>query len=302
MNRFNKYILILLAALFIAGCDKTDPTILEPDPVENDRVEIEVLTSDPESEISRGLDSTGTVEELTRFANYIGVSGIKITDNSFTTKISIAQAMFFDRSLPIHDSNGKLIGYRARSLGEVRFNDVPANVVPLRIRIKDKTNFRDTLIGFQHLLYKGRGNHSDPFDFVYNSSINFRFHPFFSLPVSFEIPTPKEITGNLLINRSNRNNKLQALISWNRSQLNTIEIIIGARIRNKNIIIPLYRIKTPDDGNLFVPQGLLESIPVDKFNKIIVSLIRKYEGQFDSGESDLFVRSQSIHSIIVDIP
>lgn len=302
MNRIKKYFLTLITLLLIAGCDKPGPTLLEPDLIDNDQVEIEVLTSDPESGISKGMDSTGTIEELTRFTNYIGVSGIKITDNSFTTNISIAQAIFFDRTDPIRDLNDKLIGFRARILGEVLFNDVAANVIPLRVRIKDRIIIRDTLIGFQHLLYNGRGNHSDPFNFVYNSSINFKFNPFFGIPGSFDIPTPPEITGNVVINRSNPNNGLRTVLSWNSSHLKNIEIIIGARVRNGNATIPLYRIKTPDDGSLILPPGLLNSIPVNKFNKLIISLIRKYEGEHDSGDSELFVRSQSIHSIVVDIP
>ena len=302
MNRYKKYFTVLITVLLIAGCDKPNPTLLEPDLIDNDQVEIEVLTSDHESGISKGMDSTGTVEELTRFTNYIGVSGIKLTDNSFTTKISIAQAIFFDRTDPIRDLNNKLIGFRARILGEVLFNDVPANVIQLRVRIKDRHIVRDTLIGFQHLLYNGRGNHTDPFEFVYNSSINFKFNPFLGTPGSFDIPTPPEITGNIVINRSNPNNKLQALLSWNNSSAENIEIVIGAHKRIGNTTIPLYRIKTLDDGKLIIPPHLLNSIPVDRFGKIVISLIRKYEGQDNSGDSELFVRSQSIHSIVVDIP
>jgi hypothetical protein len=302
MRRLKKYSLIFISVILIAGCDKPDPTILEPDPIENDQVEIEVLTSDTGSEISKGMDSTGTVEELTRFSNYIGVSGIKITDNSVTSNISIAQAIFFDRTIQFRDSNERLIGFLARALGEVRFNNEPANLIPLRIRIKDRIIPRDTSLGLQHLLYNGSGNHSDRFDFVYNSFIDFKFSPFLGFPVSFKIPTPPEITGNIIISRNHSSNKLQASVSWNSSPLKNIEIIIGVRKRNGNAIIPLYRIKTPDDGNLVIPAGLLNSIPRERFNKLVISLNRKYEGVNNTGENELFVRSQSIHSIIVDIP
>lgn len=302
MKRFKKYILLLFAAVLIAGCDKPDPTLLEPDPVDTDKVEIEILTSDTETEISGGLDSTGTVEELTRFTNYIGVSGIKFTENSTTKNISIAQTIFFDRANPFHDLNGNLIAYLARILGEVRFNDSPANVIPLRIRFKNRGIVRDTLIGFQHLLYNDGVNHSDPFNFVYNSSINFKFNPFIGTSAEFEIPTPPEITGNISISRSNHNNRLQGQLNWNSLSAQNIEIIIGARKRNGNATIPLFRIKTPDDGNLIIPPHLLNSIPFNRFNKIVISLIRKYEGLDNYGGSELFVRSQSIHSIVVNIP
>ncbi|QQS36101.1 MAG: hypothetical protein IPM56_17980 [Ignavibacteriales bacterium] len=298
----NKYLALLAIILFVYGCDKPSPVVLEPETGNSDNVEIEVITSDPESEISKGIDSTGTVEEFLRFTNYIAVSGIKITDNSFTTNISSAQAIFFDRTVPYFDLNERLIGYRTRILGNVSFNDVEANQVPFKIRFKDRNGIRDTTLGWQHLLYRGRGNHSDPFNFIYNSAINFKLRLGVALITSFDIPTPPEITGSLVINRSNANNRLQAMLTWTNTSPLPVEVIIGAKLRNNHIAIPLYKIKTADDGSLVIPPGLLNAIPKDRFNQIVVSLVRKYEGKHVSTDNELFVRSQSIHSIVVEIP
>lgn len=302
MKKLYKYFVVLWSIILIAGCDKPDAIVLEPDIDNSDKVEIEVLSSDPESEISKGMDSTGTIEEYIRFTNYIAVSGIKITDNSVTTNISTAQAIFFDRTIPYFDLNNRLIGFRARSIGNVKFNDVNANLVPFKVRFKDRNGVRDTTLGFQHLLYKGRGNHSDPFDFIYNSSISFTLDPFLGNTVTFGIPTPHEITGTLSISRNSINNRLQALLTWNHFNEGKIEIIVGAKRRNLNSIIPLYRIKTPDDGSLVIPPGLINSIPPDLFNHFVISLVRKYEGYHESNGNQLFVRSQSVHSIAVEIP
>lgn len=302
MKKLYKYLVILSSIILVGGCDKPDAIVLETDINNSDQVEVEVLTSDPESEISKGMDSTGTIEEYTRFTNYIAVSGIKITDNSVTTHISTAQAIFFDRTIPYFDLNNRLIGFRARSIGSVKFNDVNANLIPFKIRFKDRNGVRDTTLGFQHLLYKGRGNHSDPFDFIYNSSISFSLDPFLGNTVTFGIPTPNEITGTLSISRNNANGRLNASLNWNHFNERNIEIVIGAKRRNQNSIIPLYRIKTPDDGSLIIPPGLISSIPPERFKHLVVSLIRKYDRTRVENGNELLVRSQSIHSIAVEIP
>jgi hypothetical protein len=132
--------------------------------------------------------------------------------------------------------------------------------------------------------------------------MNFHINIFGGEQVSFDIPTPIEITGNVEILGSRNHDDLRALLQWNRGNTQDVTIVIGARLRDRHIIMPLYGVKTRDDGSLLIPPRFINQIPFQHFDRIVFTFIRRFENTIDTNSSDLRVSSQSIHSIIVNLP
>jgi hypothetical protein len=91
-------------------------------------------------------------------------------------------------------------------------------------------------------------------------------------------------------------------LSWNARGEKRISVVVGLMRPGQLQSIPVYRMKTLDDGELRIPGRYLNQLPLDRFEKIVFTFIRSYEGYRGSGANELLVSSQSIHSIVIDIP
>jgi hypothetical protein len=296
---FIKFIAFIFIGFLLNSCDKPAPTELVQD---EDPLEVEVITKDADDEFySSGYDTTGLVYEPSGYENIISISGVKISSRGTTRNSSIAQAIFFDRSMPVY-SHGMLLGFRTRLLGNVEFNGVLARQVPLSIRFGHSDTRGDTLLGFMHLLYNRSGDSDDNFNYDYHSFVEFKLNPLIGRSINFNILTPPEITGTIHLEGARGDNDLKGILRWNAEHFDNFEIILGASEKGKESIFPLFRIKTKDDGNLEIPAELLNRIPIDRFDRLVFSLIRRIEYSQVSSENNLYVLSQSIHSLVVVIP
>ena len=289
-----KYLLLLVLLGSIFGCNNPQPTALVED---EDPIEIEVITKNPSEPTTFGVDSTGLSENPARFTNIITVAGIKQTFQGISFKSSFAQAAFFDKTKPVFGLNGKLIGYSTLTPGKIFFNNEEAKLRPFSVRYRVN---KDTLLGLRYILHK-RAGFGDPFDFDFNSKINFRYVPDISSAVSFDIATPPEIFLNYRLSGAKANKNLNLLLEWNAGFIKNFEILLSIIDEQRNIVFPLYKIKTVDDGKFKMPKKLLEELSA-RFDKIAFTLTRKFEKQQSNGTKELFVVSQSINSISVDIP
>ena len=301
MKKATIYIYLILSALIYWGCDKPAPTeFLDVE----EQLQVEVISKNPDDEFySNGFDSTGITENPTRYTNLISVSGIKTTRNSSTVKSSFAQAVFFDKNSPIFSPGGRLLGYKTRTPGIIKFNNTPARLHPFKIRFRGHGGPADTTLGFNYILSSGRMQHSDNFNFEFNSSVKFDYLPI--LPAnnfSFNIPTPPEIFSTAKLSGKFVEKNLNVLLEWNKSDYKKFEIIVGAFVKNKQEMFPLFRITTRDDGRLVIPSKLINQIPADRFDKLVFSLVRKYESDNTGNPVELHVVSQSIHSIVIENP
>jgi hypothetical protein len=294
MKSIIKYFIFFTWFVFFFGCDDPQPTSLVED---EDLIAIEVITKNPAEPTSFGVDSTGIDENPARFTNVVTVAGIKQTFQGISFRSSFAQAAFFDKTKPVYGFRGKLLGYSTLTPGSIFFNNQKAQL--RQFTVKHGVN-RDTSLGLRYVLHR-RGVLGDPFEFNFNSKINFRFEPFLSPAVSFDIVTPPEIflTSRLVGRKANKN--LDLLLEWNAAYVNNFEILISIVDDQRDIVFPLYKIKTADDGKFVMPKKLLQELAV-RYNKIAFTLTRKYEKQHNSGVSELFVVSQSINSISVELP
>ncbi len=303
MKNLLTYLFIVSVGLFLFGCDKPAPTELFDDSQE-ELAEYEILSKDLNDEFySNGFDTTGVTQDLQELPNLIALSGIKVTYvHGGTDEFSFAQSIFFDRTKKIFSPGGRLLGFKSVIPGIVKFDNKIARIVPFPIRYRENGVLRDTTLGNKYILFSGRGGDMDDFRYRHNSLMNFSIDIFFGEQVSFNIPTPIEITGNVEILGSRNQDNLRALLQWNIGNTHDITIIIGARLRDRNIIMPLYGVKTIDDGRLLIPPRFINQIPIQHFDRIVFTFIRRFENTIDTNGGDLRVSSQSIHSIIVNLP
>ncbi|MFO7444849.1 MAG: hypothetical protein R6W90_00715, partial [Ignavibacteriaceae bacterium] len=254
MNKIEQYILFFFLGVVFNGCDKPAPTELTDD----SRIDVEVLSPDIDDEFySNGFDSTGLAETPLRFTNIITLSAIKTDGRPQHRKSSFAQTIFFDRDFPVYAQNGKLLGYNTKAPGSVKFNNATARKEQYKIKFMGNNGPADTTLGFRFVLNGGRGMHSDPFDFDYGSIVKFEYNPENSDgPVIVNIPVPPEISASAAVTGSFERNNLSVLLQWNGNRSENFEVVISG-INTRDEVVPLYRLITPDDGNLVIPPSLI---------------------------------------------
>ncbi len=309
MKKVKSYIVVIFSGLLLytAGCDNPAPTqLVQDNPDSQNPVQVQVLTKDTSNEYySNGFDTTGVATNYSGNTDVITISGVKTTAAGITTNNYLAQAIFFDRSKPIFTSKGKMMGYGTRNLGEVRFNSQIASIIPYYLRFNDSGVHVVDSLGVQYL----RSGSLNPFGFVYNSSVSFQLIKRRMIgmgrdTISFDIPTPDEITGSIDLSGSKANQTLNAVLHWNKSYVanDTIEVILGVKVRGTNISFPLYMLEAKDSGKLTVPPKLLNGIPFANYDRLVFTFVRRLESQQNIQGNDLTVLSQSIHSFIIKIP
>lgn len=294
MKSIIKFLSFIILVGFLYSCNNPQPTALVED---DDPVEIEVVTKNLSEPTIFGVDSSGIGENPARLTNVITVTGIKQTILGFTIKSSFAQAVFFDKTKPIYGLRGKLLGYTTLTPGSIFFNDQRAQL--RQFIVKDGIK-RDTSLGLRYVLHR-RGILGDPFEFDFGSKVNFRFDPLLSPLVSFDIATPPEIFLNFRLTGSKASKNVNLKLEWNAGYIKNFEILLSIVDTQRDIVFPLYKIKTADDGKFLVPKKLIEELAA-KYDKIALTLTRRFEKRESNGINELIVVSQSINSIYVDIP
>ena len=305
MKYFKLSILFVLTGLLLYGCNSPAPTELVSDTQSQNPVQVEVITKDTGNVYyNNGFDTTGIAEPNLNYSNIITVTGTKLTEDGNTTQSGYAQILFFDTLNPIKSPSGKVLGYLMRKINfdkmNVMFDNFRAVPVPYRLRYKQDGQNIDTLLGEQYVLVN-RGNMTGRFKFRYNSKINFKML-YDNKPVNLSISTPSEITGTVNMTGHLSEKNLNAVVQWNGEGGGGIELIIGAIAKNSNSPFPLYKLQLQDKGSISIPPKLLNEIPQNKYGKFVFTLVRKIVVQRTGGNANLYVLSQSIHSIILDIP
>ncbi len=301
MNFFLKIISTFVLLFLVLSCDKPFPTELIDDSNQSENFEVEIISKDTEDEFySNGFDTSGVVQ--TEINSVISLTGGKVSFQGQTENFSLAQTIIFDKNEPVYNSVGKLIGYRTRTPGSIRFNNLMCRLIDYRVRFRDGGLIVDTLLGKKYVLYKGKGYFQDNFDFPYNSLVNFSFNPLIGQTINFNIPTPAEVTGSVRLEGSRDETNLRAVLQWNAGNNPDFAIVIGVQKRNSRDIFPIYRIKTKDDGSLIVPSRLLLNISRDRFDKLVFTFIRSLNNKTNLDYQNVFVSSQSIHTINVALP
>src|SRR4030065_2621037 len=175
MKKILTYLIISASAFIFFSCDKPAPTQLIDDT--SGEFEVELLNKDLDNPSTSGTDTSGITQDLTGVTNLISVSGIKITTENRTNKLSLAQAMFFDKSKPIKYSDGRILAYKTVTPGTIKFNGLEARLDSFKIRYRDGGVLKVATLGQKYVLYNLLWGLPDPFYFDYESNISFQFIP-----------------------------------------------------------------------------------------------------------------------------
>ncbi len=302
MKNLFKYFIIILFSLAIYSCESPVPTEIISD--DNDISQIEVEGISPNSDnitYSMGYDSTGSISFSDELGSIIRLGNSKVTYESSTSDLSIAQAMFFDRTKPVR-SSGKIVAFHTKTLGDVYFNNIKASVAPLTIKLKKGKSQIDSLIGNIYVI-----NSKDSKIFGSGSTVNFKLVMADNKEISYDIPVPNEMTAKVEIIKKEKKGKkeFEFQLDWNgKSNSEKIEVIIGGVIKGRKDVAPYLKLKLKDNGKTKVPYGLLKNFPFEKHDKLVFTFIRKKERK--QGVSNLIGQSgidaQSLHSVISDLP
>ncbi len=290
--------LFLIAGLFFTGCDKPAVTELVQD---EDEYNVEVMTDNPSDEL-KSIDSIGVTDNLLKYTSVVTVAGLSTSYyNTLLNESSAAQALLFDRNNPIY-WKGDTIGYHTITPGIVRFDNKIARLLPYKLKFRREGSIADTVAGNQYILFS-RQRFGDPFEFPYDSFINFSYTPFNDQNGgSIDIVTPKKIDASISVKGNIRNHTLNVLLEWKNVSNRKIEIILCGNIKRSKSIIPVLRFKTGDDGKFPIPAELLNNLRFALYDNLIILLERKSETKYTFERGDLYVFSKSVHRIDIDIP
>ncbi len=305
MRNLTKYgFVIFLLSVFFA-CQDPLPVELVNEGNSEENYDVEVITPKPNSVVFTGYDSTGITSPIPVNSSVISLSGIKNTfyDKDVTVNKGYAEAVFYDTTQPVKTSSGIIVGYKTLLFGRVRFNNDSARVVPHRIFYRDGNVIRDTLVGVKHVLFYKRRIAPARSNFPYGKSVQFHFDFFGTMPFLTSIKVPEEITAKLKLTGTKKDKNLRAELSWTKTAKQDVEVIIGGVLEGRKEIIPLLRLKSFKGNKIVIRNSLIQKIPFEKYDSLIFSVIRKHRVSVNTIRlGDIYIASQSIHNILINIP
>lgn len=300
----NFLVLLLFLPFLIGSCDKPSPVELssgeqQPD----DPIELIVLNQNPSEELNSTEPDSGFVflpPPTFRFGAHIVVVKSTTKERDSVKRANLGQGVFYDLSSPINDDNGKLISYTTLPVQFIRFQNVTARESGHTVRYRNNRQVKDTMTGPKYILLRRPGALGDPFDFDLNSTITIDIKKF-SVPMErFTIATPQEIKGDVeLLTRNNGTKVLN--LKWNTLNRGTVDIVLSGISVVSQRAVPLFRIRTIDDGKLIVPTSIMSAIPAGNFSKLAVSFLRQTESLADFHPGKIYFQIQSLDNKLIHL-
>ena len=128
MKFFRLYCTLVLLIMLIAGCEKNASVELTEDgagraaDLDVDNAVVTQEPIDPDVQDSSGF----FIPAASRYDGRLTIAGYLYDDSHSQHEVSLARAIFFDRSSPITvGSNGDTIGFRTLDLGTVMLDNIP---------------------------------------------------------------------------------------------------------------------------------------------------------------------------------
>jgi hypothetical protein len=294
----------LLAWLLFSACNERGPIELRDDDVSFDEpTDIVELAPQPS-----GYDSTGIVDPPHLYTSLVAVSGIQNSYKNISIHSIYNTAMFFDRTRPVYDPNNDIIGYHLNPLGNVFFNGEQGREKQYRMRYRSHDGERDTLLGRYHVvsrLFSPDGFFAFPYDSYVNFELQSGSGQGPGLNISFDIPTPEKVNGEVKIIGSRKRRDIKIDLYWNPNVRKDalLEIIIGGTSPHKDGVVPIVKFRTPDDGYLRLHHSIMRSITEERHPALVFTFRRVlYKNVQHDKLPDNHIVAQSIHNIKIDVP
>jgi hypothetical protein len=302
----------IMLALLLISCSEPIITQLSDDSKNPNNVKVEIIADKPAVFVyANGYDSTGILQPVLDKSTFISVSGIKNTNYGKRAADDYYFTQFSDKNYPIMSKDKNVIGFTGVNMGEVRFNNLPAQMGANKIQFHDYGNGHrqdiDTIVGLNYSYSSKQLNPSQASKFPYNTSISFKLdqskmtgpnHDTFQ----FEIPTPIEVTGKVKFQGSSSLKNLEVELEWNGINSGEMEIVLGV-FNTKSLPYPLIRLTGNDNGKIAIPRSIVEKFIADGTQELLVTFIRKKVKE-ESREffKDNYIVAQSIHNIKIQLP
>ncbi len=308
MNPLIKNIILLLLFVISISCD--DPSPIE---INNEDEEVALSVVNPESDtyVITGYDSTGINEKDLSKVSIIALSGIKNTFEKITTYRAYGEAVFFDITKPVFTNSNKLIGYKTIDVGNVKFGNRPANIVPFVLQFRENFIKKDTLLGQKHTILYTRVLQPDQLSFNYNKIVQIELISKLGISNKLSMRVPDEIIGRVEITGTSIQRNRKIVLSWKQSGIQAIssseefseEIIVGGISSDKDELVPLLRAGELLSNRLEIPNSLVKEVLASgRFEYIVFTFLRKIrKSNSTSRLGDIYFASQSIHNIWVKI-
>jgi len=222
----------------------------------------------------------------------------KTVAENFTWYSVYCYGYFFDKNLPVYSPDSKLIGYRGLDKGTLSFNQHELVKTEHKIKFSYNGTLRDTVAGTRYFLSRKLGSKSD---------LTFRYRENFDIilvepggnTIRSTFSSPEELSAVTQISMNGDEIK-NILVRWNGNNEGKIDMIFSYNPVISGVTVPLFRLKTNDDGSIRIPGNLFKRIPRLFRERLFLTLIRRTENSFNAlGYDDSFIFANSILSFRV---
>lgn len=303
MKKYFQHIFLLLFAAFFFGCGKPGPTELVDDrPNEEDPLRYEVLAKNPDDAVYKsGYDSTGMVMPPPLTDVFLFVSKNVVSEKSLSLSYDLAEVFFFDKRNPFILPGGKGYGFHTKKVVPPRINSVNTKEVVHTIHFGPHASMKDSVLGSKYVLSR-KGSLGDSLSLNYNSPVMFEYREKMMGPkTEFSIEMPEQIIGNVSVSQNGKGEKI-LLLSWNKATKDSVEIIVGGKLKNEKAATAFYKFHVKDNGQVKIPTGLISVIPWDRFDRLVFTFVRTSVSRRFVSPLEFFTVIQNTHSIIIDYP
>lgn|GEM_PF-1460603 len=303
MKKHLQHSIFFLFTLYFFGCGKPGPTELVNDIHSEDApLQIEVLAKNPEDALYKGsYDSTGMLNPKPDAQVFLFISKNIVTEKTFSTGYDIAQVFFYDFNKPFVLPGGRNFGFGVKKVIPPKINSIRTKEVNYNFHHGMGASKKDTILGPKYMLARS-GNFGDSLFLNYGNAAKFEFRKeMMSSPIEFALDMPEKISGNVTVMKNGNGEKI-VLLEWNKSTKDSVEIIIGGKLKNEKNATAFFKLHVADNGQVKIPPQIISAIPKDRFDQLIFSFIRKAESRRTLQALDFFAVIQNIHSIIIDYP
>jgi len=304
MKKLFQHSILLLFTAYFFGCGKPGPTELVND-IPNDEapLQIEVLAKNPDDALYKGAyDSTGLLTQMPQAETFLFISKNVVSEKFLSIGYDVAQVFFFDKSQPIMLPNGRMFGFRMKKVIPPKINSVQTKEVSHSIRYGMGSYVKDTVLGPKYMLSR-TGIIGDLLSLNYKTPVKFEYREKWMMtsPIEFTVDMPEQIIGKVSLTQNGKGEKI-LLLEWNKGMKDSVEIIIGGKLKNEKAATAFFKLRVKDNGQVKISPQLLRAIPKDRFDKLFFSFVRNAVSKRVEQSLEFFTVIQNTHSIIIDYP
>jgi hypothetical protein len=302
--RRSSFVLLLMTALWIVGCQKNLPVELAPEQNAS-ALAVKVLpVIDPTLIVDASVDTSGVLqsEEQTYPATLL-VNGVKTDFGTSRSSFSFSRILINDKLNRITDSTSKVIGYLGLDVGNAKVNTIalPKAMRPMRTY----TSFQPQVSAGPAYTLVDQDNEPVP-SFVYTPAQSYRFVADGKGRVSsfqLAIQSPDEITvvepkaGSIAF----RSDDLH--VSWNGKHGDLMRVLISSYDSKAVVPVqPLIEVTIQEgDNSIIIPAKVLQALQANRDGQYLFSFVssNRTETNIPGYADNVLVQASSIHNILL---